>query len=260
LFFAFDIERLKQSSQEHPISRQQLRSLKTSWIGYFWFATSVALYEFHKLTEVGNIIDYFTIGPSNMTDSTRYALKFFDPNQIFSKLDQYSKHLWAASAAYCVVLALLACSSWFYIRHLRKANTVIVAPSSDKKIARYTTIIAITLGLLFSYTSISAYQTETTNNKAIKAPISTNIPNVVMVDVLCMNLQDAQNLIQDQGVFLSRSKDASGQDRNQIYDRNWIVVGQNVPTGDAIGEIEVVLSVLREDEIDKKSECFGKTN
>jgi len=259
LFFAFDIERLKQVSQEHPVGRQQLRSLKTGWIGYFWFATSVAFFEFRKLTQVGNVIDYFTIGPSNMTDPTRYALKFFDPNQVFSKLDQYSKHLWVASAAYCVVLALLACSSWFYIRHLRKANTVIVAPSSDKKIARYTTIIAISLGFLYSYTSITAYQTETTNNKAIKAPISTNIPNVVMVDVLCMNLQDAQDLIQDQGVFLSRSKDASGQDRNQIYDRNWIVVGQNVPTGDAIGEIEVVLSVLREDEIDKKSECFSKT-
>ena len=168
-------------------------------------------------------------------------------------------HLWAASAAYCFVLAILAYSSWLYIRYLRKAKTVAVAPPSDKKIARCTIIIAITLGLLFSYTSISTYQTETTNNKDAKAPLSTNIPNVVMVDVLCMNLQDAQNLIQDQGVFLSRSKDASGQDRNQIYDRNWIVVGQNIPTGDAIGENEVVLSVLREDEIDKKSECFDKT-
>ena len=260
LFFAFDIERLKQVSQEHPLGRQQLRSLKTSWIGYFWFASSVVFFQFGILTEVGNVIDYFTIGPSNMTDPTRYALKFFDPNQVFSKLDQYSMHLWVASAAYCVVLALLACSSWFYIRYLRKADTVAVAPSSDKKIARCTTIIAITLGLLYSYTSISTYQTETSDTRAINTPTSTNIPNVAMVDVLCMNLQDAQNLIQDQGVFLSRSKDASGQDRNQIYDRNWIVVGQNIPAGDAIGENEVVLSVLREDEIDEKSECFGKTN
>ena len=259
LFFAFDIERLKQVSQENPISRQQLRSLKTSWIGYSWFATSAIFFEFGFFDEVGNVIDYFTIGPSNMTDPTRYALKFIDPNQVFSKLDQYSMHLWAASAAYCVVLALLACSSWFYLRYLRKANTVAVAPLSDKKNARYRTIIAISLGILFSYSSISAYQTETSDTRAINTPTSTNIPNVAMVDVLCMNLQDAQNLIQDQGVFLSRSKDASGQDRNQIYDRNWIVVGQNIPTGDAIGENEVVLSVLRDNEIDKKSECFGKT-
>ena len=260
LFFAFDIERLKQVSQEHPLGRQQLRSLKTSRIGYFWFATSVSFFQFGLFTEVGNVIDYFTIGPSNMTDPTRYALKFGDPNQVFSKLDQYSMHLWVASAAYCVVLALLAFSSWFYLRYLRKANTVAVAPLSDKKNARYRTIIAISLGILFSYSSISAYQTETSDTRAINTPTSTNIPNVVMVDVLCMNLQDAQNLIQDQGVFLSRSKDASGQNRNQIYDRNWIVVGQNIPAGDAIGENEVVLSVLREDEIDEKSECFGKTN
>ena len=260
LFFAFDIERLKQVSQENPISRQQLRSLKTSWIGYSWFATSAIFFEFGFFDEVGNVIDYFTIGPSNMTDPTRYALKFIDPNQVFSKLDQYSMHLWAASAAYCVVLALLACSSWFYLRYLRKANTVAVAPLSDKKNARYRTIIAISLGILFSYSSISAYQTETSDTRAINTPTSTNIPNVAMVDVLCMNLQDAQNLIQDQGVFLSRSKDASGQDRNQIYDRNWIVVDQNIPAEDAIGENEVVLSVLREDEIDEKSDCFGKTN
>ena len=80
-----------------------------------------------------------------------------------------------------------------------------------------------------------------------------------MVNVLCMNLQDAQNLIQNQGVFVSRSKDASDQNRNQIYDRNWIVVGQNISTGSVIGENEVVLSVLREDEIEQGSECFGQT-
>jgi Flp pilus assembly protein CpaB len=134
-----------------------------------------------------------------------------------------------------------------------------VAPSSNRNIARYLTIVAISLGLLYSFTSIATYKTETSENRANKAPTSTNIPNVVMVDVLCMNLQDAQNLVQDQGVFLSRSKDASGQDRNQIYDRNWIVVGQNIPVGAAIGENEVVLSVLRDDEINQNSFCFGKT-
>ena len=259
LFFAFDIERLKQASQENPISRQQLRSLKTSWIGYFWFAASIAFFEFGLFSEIGNVIDYFTIGPSNMTNSTRYVLKFIDPSQVFSKLDQYTKYLWAASAAYGFVLALLAFSSWFYIRYLKQAISTAVAPSSNRNTARYLTIAAISLGLLYSFTSISTYKTETSENRADKAPTSTNIPNVVMVDVLCMNLQDAQNLIQDQGVFLSRSKDASGQDRNQIYDRNWIVVSQNIPTGDAIGENEVVLSVLRDDEIIKNSECFGKT-
>ena len=259
LFFTFDIERLSQATQEHPVNRQQLRSFKTSWIGYFWFAASIAFFNFSGFSEIGNVIDYFTIGPSNMTDPTRYALKFVDPNQVFSKLDQYSIHLWAASAAYSFVLAILAFSTWFYIRHLRRTITVTIATLSDKNISRYVTVAAISLGLLFSYASISTYKTETSSYEDEKAPTSTNAPNVVMVDVLCMNLQDAQNLIQNQGVFISRSKDASGQDRNQIYDRNWIVVGQNIPVGTTIGENEVVLSVLREDEIEQGSRCFGQT-
>jgi len=259
LFFAFDIERLRQVIPEQPLNITQMRSLKTSCIGYFWFVASVAFFNFGVFTEVGNIIDYFTVGPSNMTDPTRYALKFIDPNQVFSKLDQYSIHLWAASVAYSFVLAILSLSTWFYIRHLRKATNATITPSSDRNIARYLTIAAISLGLLYSYTSISAYNTETSDNNAKNTPISTNIPNVVMVDVLCLNLQDAQNLIQDQGVFLSRSNDASGQDRNQIYDRNWIVVGQNIPVGSAIGENEIVLSVLRNSEIETNSVCFAKT-
>jgi hypothetical protein len=121
------------------------------------------------------------------------------------------------------------------------------------------TIAAISLGLLCSYTSIAQYLTETSEKTATEGPTSTNVPDVIMVDVLCMNLQDAQNLIQDQGVFLSRSRDASGKNRNQIYDRNWIVVGQNIPVGVAIGENEVVLSVLRDEEIEITSICFGKT-
>ena len=47
-----------------------------------------------------------------------------------------------------------------------------------------------------------------------------------MPDVICMNLQDAQDEIQDHGVFLSGSVDATGQGRNQIIDSNWVVVDQ----------------------------------
>jgi hypothetical protein len=49
----------------------------------------------------------------------------------------------------------------------------------------------------------------------------------LMPDVLCMNLQDAQNAIQEHGVFRSRSVDATGADRMQIRDRNWVVVDQS---------------------------------
>ncbi len=38
-----------------------------------------------------------------------------------------------------------------------------------------------------------------------------------------------------------------------------IVAEQNIPAGVVIGENEVVLSVLREDEIKQDHECFGYT-
>ncbi len=69
-----------------------------------------------------------------------------------------------------------------------------------------------------------------------------------MPDVMCMNLQDAQNEIQDRGVFFSKSVDATGDGRRQIVDRNWIVVAQDPKAGEKIGEGDAVLSVVKTDE------------
>jgi hypothetical protein len=70
-----------------------------------------------------------------------------------------------------------------------------------------------------------------------------------MPDVVCMNLQDAQDLIQEvTGVFFSRSRDATGEERRQIRDRNWIVVSQEPEPGASIGEGDAVLSVVKTDE------------
>lgn len=63
-----------------------------------------------------------------------------------------------------------------------------------------------------------------------------------------MNLQAAQNLIQDAGVFLSRSEDATGAGRMQVNDSNWIVVGQTPGVGVPIQEGDAVLSVVKVDE------------
>jgi beta-lactam-binding protein with PASTA domain len=70
----------------------------------------------------------------------------------------------------------------------------------------------------------------------------------LMPDVVCMNLQEAQDEIQDHGVFFSRSEDASGDDRRQIVDRNWVVVSQFPAAGSPIGERDAILSVLKHDE------------
>lgn len=71
---------------------------------------------------------------------------------------------------------------------------------------------------------------------------------VLMPPVVCMNLQAAQNLIQDAGVFLSRSEDATGAGRMQVNDSNWIVVGQTPGVGVPIEEGDAVLSVVKVDE------------
>jgi hypothetical protein len=77
--------------------------------------------------------------------------------------------------------------------------------------------------------------------EAIAAP-------VLMPPVVCMNLQTAQNLIQDAGVFFSRSEDATGAGRAQINDSNWIVVDQIPGVGVPIEEGDAVLSVVKIDE------------
>jgi hypothetical protein len=70
----------------------------------------------------------------------------------------------------------------------------------------------------------------------------------LMPDVVCMDLQQAQDEIQDHGVFFSKSVDATGDGRRQIFDRNWIVVEQSPAAGEPIGENEAVLSVVKDDE------------
>jgi hypothetical protein len=87
---------------------------------------------------------------------------------------------------------------------------------------------------------------------AVEAPVTTTAPVEVaieevalMPDVVGMNLQDAQDLIQGHGVFLSLSEDATGQGRMQVIDSNWVVVGQNIEPGQPFGEGEAVLSVVK---------------
>jgi hypothetical protein len=67
----------------------------------------------------------------------------------------------------------------------------------------------------------------------------------LMPQVVCMNLQDAQNEIQDHGVFFSRSEDATGRGRSQIIDSNWQVVAQYPDAGVSIGEGDAMLFVVK---------------
>ncbi len=67
----------------------------------------------------------------------------------------------------------------------------------------------------------------------------------LMPDLICRGLQAAQDEIQDHGVFGSKSKDATGQGRRQLWDRNWIVVAQDPEPGEKIGEFEAILFVVK---------------
>lgn len=80
-----------------------------------------------------------------------------------------------------------------------------------------------------------------------EAPAPTEPPAVeaLMPNVVCMNLQDAQDLIQEAGVFFSRSVDASGDDRNQWIDSNWLVLSQEPEPGTPIEELEALLAVVK---------------
>jgi hypothetical protein len=70
----------------------------------------------------------------------------------------------------------------------------------------------------------------------------------LMPDVVCWNLQDAQDEIQRAGKFWSRSQDATGAGRHQIVDSNWLVVAQEPPAGAPIGDSDPLLYVVKYDE------------
>ena len=95
----------------------------------------------------------------------------------------------------------------------------------------------------------------TTTNSSKFSDITSSIPSPQMPNVVCLDLQTAQDLIQDQGVFFSKSVDASGQGRRQIIDSKWVVVAQNIQVGAPIDEGTVILSVLKEDELDQSTAC-----
>jgi hypothetical protein len=108
-----------------------------------------------------------------------------------------------------------------------------------------------------SLPTVTSPATTTTKPRPVTSPSTTGGRNVFggdspedkrMPDVVCMNLQDAQNKIQDHGVFFSKSVDATGKGRRQLVDRNWIVVSQKPEPGEKVGEGTAVLSVVKTDE------------
>ena len=68
----------------------------------------------------------------------------------------------------------------------------------------------------------------------------------VVPDVVCQDLQSAQDHLQAGGFYNLRSEDATGQGRFQVLDRNWVVTAQSVAAGSrAATGTRIVLRAVR---------------
>lgn len=106
------------------------------------------------------------------------------------------------------------------------------ATKTARKIAPRATAIALTAALAI------ACQNSGTNPAPTAPPApptGAEAPQQwTMPDLVGRNLQEAQDQIQTvtgNSLFLTRSHDATGQNRNQVVDSNWKVCTQNVAPG-----------------------------
>jgi hypothetical protein len=93
--------------------------------------------------------------------------------------------------------------------------------------------------------SIAAPTTPAEEPQAVAPPATTApttpaapVVDFAMPDLVGLDLQTAQNLVQDNDVWLSVSHDLRGS-RNQVLDSNWIVCDQSIPAGQRVtGDVE----------------------
>ena len=98
-------------------------------------------------------------------------------------------------------------------------------------------------------TAVEEVQEAAPSTQPAAAPVAPPVEAAVMPDIPCgTDLQLAQDIVQAAGPWLSRSEDATGQDRFQVIDRNWVVVRSEPPPGTPIGEGDAVFHVVKDEE------------
>jgi hypothetical protein len=101
----------------------------------------------------------------------------------------------------------------------------------------------------------------TTVTLRVRRPSDTATPATklgVIPNVVCMNLQDAQNAMQDSGYLNLGSADGSGKGRMQILDRDWVVIAQSVRAGSKLGlGRRIVLTSVKYGESTGSSGCHS---
>ncbi|TCN49852.1 hypothetical protein EV641_114135 [Rhodococcus sp. SMB37] len=152
-----------------------------------------------------------------------------------------------------VVIAAMIAAAFVLIGIIGDLSDGLDAPSDDnatttpqtstQATATPTVPVATSAATTAAAVTPAAVAVPTPSSKAASAQSAAIMPNVV-----CMDLQAAQDTIQAAGVFYSRSVDATGEGRAQVWDRNWVVVEQSPSAGAVIGEGDAVLSVVKEDE------------
>lgn len=96
--------------------------------------------------------------------------------------------------------------------------------------------------------------TETVEAKPAAAPKPKPKPKpaastIVVPDVVGMNHQYAQDEMQAAGIYSLDERDATGQGRMMLWDRNWVVVSQDPPAGTEVTEdTTITLSAKKEGE------------
>lgn len=68
---------------------------------------------------------------------------------------------------------------------------------------------------------------------------------ITVPSVVGMDHQDAQNKMQDVGLYNLDEKDATGQGRMLIIDHNWEVVSQKPAAGSKVGEDTTILLISK---------------
>jgi len=92
-------------------------------------------------------------------------------------------------------------------------------------------------------TDATATDTETSDSATDTAAESATLPNLVGQD-----LQAAQDEAQAAGFYALDDQDASGQNRLQVLDRNWVVCSQEPDAGTHPTDTPVVLYAVKDDE------------
>ena len=78
----------------------------------------------------------------------------------------------------------------------------------------------------------------------------------VVPDVVCMDLQAAQDSLQAAGFYNLGSEDGSGEGRMQILDRDWVVIAQSVDAGSTPSPLKrIVLASVKYGEPTGASGC-----